>query len=38
MSNKTFITGKWHIFRWKGLKAEWRDFQNKLEIQIWRNL
>ena len=34
MSNETLFTGRWHTVGWKGIKVEWKDFQNKLEQQI----
>ena len=34
MINETLFTGRWHTVGWKGIKVEWKDFQNKLEQQI----
>jgi hypothetical protein len=37
MINETLFTGRWHTGGWKGIKVEWKGFQNKLEQQIsWR--
>jgi len=34
MINETLFTGRWHTGGWKGIKVEWKGFQNKLEQQI----
>jgi hypothetical protein len=32
--NESLSTGRWHTVRWKGIKLEWKDLENKPEKQI----